>query len=340
MGKILIISVLSLVFSGLNLSAKTLSDTCGEDFELQGEANRILAYWHANNNQLLLMLGGAQRSFVTSDEVAKNELFYKIYPNLKILNFKLSGGAPQIEELLNLNPDIVITAPKFKSELKRHGFKAVCATYNSFKTMRDALNLTAQIIGGEAPAKAQRYLAYLDRNIKIVSERISKIPQQNRPKVLHIAKSSNLTLADGISSIVDEWIKLAGGVNAVQARRGNLINLNVEEIINIDPDVIIVGTSGEFGITAQEALERVYGDAAFSGLSAVKQHRVYVNPLGVFNWDRYSAEVALQVLWAAKTLHPQLFEDIDIKAEARAFYKEFMNYELSERELEIIFEGI
>jgi len=38
-----------------------------------------------------------------------------------------------------------------------------------------------------------------------------------------------------------------------------------------------------------------------------------VNPKGVFSWDRYGAEEALQIQWAAKTLYPDLFTNINIK---------------------------
>lgn len=335
MRKILIMAALALSMLG----AKTLTDTCGETVEIKDDIKSIVAYWHANNNQLILMLGGADKTFVTRDAVAKNELFYKFYPRLNYLGAKISGGNLQVEELLKINPDVVITARKFKEGLDRYGFTTVCATYSSFKTMRDALNLTAQIIGGEAKAKAQKYLEYLEGNIKFVTDRTSKIAPKDRPKVLHIVKSSNLTNVDGVNSIVDEWINIAGGVNAVQSKQGNMVNLTAEEVISIDPDVIIVGTSGELGITAEQALERVRDDVVFSELKAVKEGRVYINPLGVFNWDRYSAEVALQVLWAAKTLHPQLFEDVDVAKEAGKFYKEFLGYELGDEELEIIFNG-
>jgi hypothetical protein len=44
------------------------------------------------------------------------------------------------------------------------------------------------------------------------------------------------------------------------------------------------------------------------------------------------------IQWAAKTPHPDLFKDIDIRAEARNFYLTFFNYSLTEVELDQVFQ--
>ena len=48
----------------------------------------------------------------------------------------------------------------------------------------------------------------------------------------------------------------------------------------------------------------------------------------------------MQILWAAKTIQPEIFADIDVRAETKAFYKKFMNYELSDAEFEYILKGL
>ena len=60
----------------------------------------------------------------------------------------------------------------------------------------------------------------------------------------------------------------------------------------------------------------------------------------MFSWDRYGAESALQILWAATIVQPELFKDVDVKAKTKAFYKEFMNYDLSDAEFDYILKGL
>ena len=86
--------------------------------------------------------------------------------------------------------------------------------------------------------------------------------------------------------------------------------------------------------------EKIYENNAYAVTNAVKNKRVYVTPAGVFSWDRYGAEGALQILWVAKTLHPEIFKDIDIAAETKKFYKEFLHYELSDDEVNYILNGL
>jgi hypothetical protein len=42
---------------------------------------------------------------------------------------------------------------------------------------------------------------------------------------------------------------------------------------------------------------------------------------GVYLWSVRIAEGALQPLWLGKTLHPDLFSDLDIKRQLRIFIK-------------------
>ena len=99
----------------------------------------------------------------------------------------------------------------------------------------------AEVIGGDVPKIAEKFNEYFDGNLKRVQNEIGKIaPSYNKPKVLHIADGKNLFKVDGANTIIDEWIRVAGGQNAVQ-KAGNMLEINAEEIPNMNPDVIIIG---------------------------------------------------------------------------------------------------
>ena len=172
----------------------------------------------------------------------------------------------------------------------------------------------------------------LDANIKLVADRMKGVSGADKVTVLHIVSPSSFTKVDGLNNIVDEWIKLAGGVNALTAQ-GNMIDVTMEEIVSADPQVIIIGSG------AAAAVEQLMADEAWSGITAVKNGAVYANPSGVFAWDRYSGEEALQVLWAAKKLNPDVFEDVDMEQETKDFYQTFYGYELTDDEVSRILNG-
>ena len=62
-----------------------------------------------------------------------------------------------------------------------------------------------------------------------------------------------------------------------------------------------------------------------------KNNRIYANPTGTFPWDRYSAEEALQILWAAQLFHPEQFKDLNMVEKTQAFYKKILRLYVKQR---------
>ena len=201
--------------------------------------------------------------------------------------------------------------------------------------MEKSIYATAEVIGtDDARKKAEKLANKIHDNSEFVTARTKNIPDAKRPKVLHLLGGANLLKIDGTNTIQNTWIKLGGGVNAINTE-GSMIEISAEEIINANPDIIIVG-----GNDTDAQIKKIKEHPAFSGSNAVKNGKVYGNPKGVFSWDRYGAENVLQILWAAKTIQPDLFKDVDIKAKTKEFYKEFLNHDLSDTEYGYILKGL
>lgn len=313
---------------------QTVVDQGGTEVELPSEVKTIADLWHANN-QIVLLLGGADKLVATTENIKKTAWFAKVYPRIKDVSAPLNGNDVQIEELMSLKPDVVLSSTDTQIEaVRKAGLKAVKVNFQSFDEMRETVKLTAQVIGPDAEKKAEEYLKYLDGNINYVSERIKDVPEEKRSKVLHLVNGTELLKVDGKKTIIDEWINLSGGVNALDAE-GNQITITMEDIVKSDPDIIIIG-----GTSAKKGKEAMENDPTWSSLKAVKNKKIYSNPVGTFQWDRYSAEEALQVLWVAKTLYPNLFEDLDLVKKTQEFYKTFLNYDLTSDEAQRIIDGL
>ena len=180
----------------------------------------------------------------------------------------------------------------------------------------------------EAIERAEKYL---EKNENLIKERLQGVTES--PKVLHIAGGSDLTKVDGSNSLIGEWMKLSGAKNSLDGVE-NLKNISMEQIIASQPEYIIIG-----GADAQKGVDAIKADAAWADVPAVKNGKIIKNPVGTFNWDRYSAEQALQILWAAKLFHPEKFSDVDLVKETREFYSTFYGYQLTEDEAQRIING-
>jgi len=208
-------------------------------------------------------------------------------------------------------------------------YKQSNCSFKTYDEMIRSVQLTAEVFGGEAVDIANRYTSYLKERLDWVAERVEDIPEEKRTTVAHGNFIYELNF-DGANTIIDEWIKYAGGINAAaEGMTGNLQTISMEQVLQWDPDVLITGKP-------KKQVEQVMSDPAWANLKAVKNGRVYSNPKGVFAWDRYGVESALQPQWCAKLLYPGLFEDFDIAQELKNFYHTFFYYELSDQQAQMI----
>lgn len=53
----------------------------------------------------------------------------------------------------------------------------------------------------------------------------------------------------------------------------------------------------------------------------------------MFWWCRETCEAVLQPLWLASQLYPDVFADIDMRAETRDFYQRFFGYRLDDADV-------
>jgi iron complex transport system substrate-binding protein len=218
---------------------------------------------------------------------------------------------------------------------------AVVMNFNSFQQLPQSILLAGDVYGGPAKERARAFVDYLDSKRSLIRSRLANLPADQRPSVVHISSYPPLVI-DGGPSLIGEWIRLGGGTDAASSVSGTHVGISIEQLLKWNPDVLIVQTpGGDQGLaanSAQSVIETLSKAPGWQQLQAVKTHRVYLNPQGMYPWDRFGPEEALQIQWIAKTLHPTLFKDLDIRAEARGFYQTFFGYALSDAELDQIFQ--
>ena len=222
------------------------------------------------------------------------------------------------------------------TEVNQAGLKGVRVSFQDFDGLKKTVRITAEVLGDKAPAVAESYIKELEDNIQFVESRIKDVKEAQRPTVLHITKGIDLLMIDGGKSMIGEWIKMAGG-KSVLPDEANMVTVTMESIVEANPDVIIIGSSGN---KAQAAIEKIKSAPSWQSISAVKNNRVYANPTGTFPWDRYSAEEALQILWAAQLFHPEKFKDVNMVEKTQGFYKKYYGYALSKKNAEQILKGL
>ncbi len=318
------------VYAATQPATQVITDSNGRKVSVPTNINRIGDAWHAHN-VVLTMLGAGDKIVATVLTPQSRPWLYRVNPALGKAATVFTTSSVNLEELLKTKPDVVFlpTSDKNADKISALGIPVLQMGFTDFDGLKRCFSETGAILGGKALAKARKYITYLDQKLAMVTAVTNKIPKEQRPRVLHVTALTPLVV-DGRDTIINAWIETAGGVNAAAEVSGNNREVTFEQILKWNPDVIVLSSTllGNGGTD----LEKVLNDPRWKQVAAVQKSKVFYNPDGAFMWDRYSAEEALEIQWAAKTLHPDRFKQIDMVKETCYFYKTFFNYPLRPEE--------
>lgn len=321
---------------------RTVTNLDGSEIVVPTEVNRVAALFGPSYEKVVLL--GAEDKIV-----ANGDFHIDGWPWSNVIYERLDEvpGVPNaheslnIEEILKLKPDVVFywDNPAEVQRLQEANIAVVPAVSSAqgqkFEDCKNMLMVYAQVLGKEEEKIAQEYCQYFDEKVDMITSVTKDIPEDQKPSVYFAVQK--LLWSAGKESDIPEVIDLAGG-KCVHANMpgGSKSEVNMEQMLKWDPEYIFVDHAGSSGnASAEEVVSEMSEDARYKQLSAVQNEQVKVCPTGVFFWDAGQQKVLL-LMWMAKTLHPDLFEDLDMQAELKYFYKKFYRYDLTDEEVEKI----
>jgi iron complex transport system substrate-binding protein len=171
----------------------------------------------------------------------------------------------------------------------------------------------------------------------MVAGRLKDVPEERKPRgmFLHLYDDSRVGVPMGDKSWANYWITAGGGRNVASGDGSGTQSVSMEQVYEWDPEKIFI-TNFNPGQPEDLYGNRV-GNYDWSGVSAVKNKAVYKMPLGMYRWYVCNADSPLTLLWMAKQNHPDLFADVDVDAEVKAYYKRFYKLTLTDDDLEKIY---
>lgn len=311
---------------------RIVKDILGIEVEIPGEVNKVVNLWPASNSAMLAM--GAGEKLVGTTAFTKG-LFWSpfVYPD--IVNVPTATDNP--EELLKLNPDVVITPNNEVAEkLNKAGIPTLNLMFSNFENMKEAFAILGDVLGPEYAEKAARWSKLVDDNFAEVDAAMAGLTDEEKPIVYYIQGQSNQGLYTTFrgDSIMRDWCEHGGGKWASLLLKLDGSNANPEEVLKLNPDVVIIG-----GPAQHELYEELMAAPEWKEINAVKNGRVYTNPMGLFPWERFGMESALQIKFAASVINPDLYQ-VDMVAETQAFYRDFVGVELTVEQAENMIAGL
>lgn len=195
---------------------------------------------------------------------------------------------------------------------------------------KENLRLYAKVLGPKAAQRASMWESYVDDQVRFVTSRTSTLSPHERPTVYYLRGPDALT-SHGTRGCPYWYTHLAGAQMAVAGTSNQgRATITAEQLILWNPEVVFVGRF--------YSVDLLLKDPRFRTLRAVEHNAVYPMPTGVFFWDG-GPESVLLMLWAAKTVHPELFPDLDLARAIREYYSQFYGVWLDERALGNLLDG-
>ena len=110
---------------------------------------------------------------------------------------------------------------------------------------------------------------------------------------------------------------------------------SVEALLSWNPEYILQIIAVD---NNRQYYNQLRNDPIFKDIPAIAEGRTYTFPVGINYWFTGS-EAGLGILITAKVLHPDKFQDINVRQEANEFYKNFLGVELDDESYEIMLRG-
>lgn len=229
---------------------------------------------------------------------------YCDYPPEAQLKAKVGGfWNPTIENIVALSPDLVFTMGSNKPLMT--ALDALKITYIVLQP-KDIEGVLRDI---ELVGKVTNTAETAEKLIRDMQERIlhvaDRVKGARRPKVFYIIEAENLNSpwTAGPGSFIDSLISTAGGENIGAKAQAPWSQFSIEEIVNSDPDIIIIPTKHGTAFTAPEAFKE---HPIWQKITAVRLGRIFTIDDDLTS--RYGPRIALGLEEMARIIHPELFK--------------------------------
>lgn len=306
---------------------RVIVDQLGRTVELPETIEKVCAT-HIYGGKMLFAMGqkdriGFQMQIGADTEaVAELDDYYGSLPTV----LSAPNGTDSPEGLLALGINLVFTDISKGEEAteiyQNAGIAAIAVSGETF----DEVYETARIMGEvfECPERADEVIEFIEDLREMISSRLTGLPETDKPTVL-VCGSGGVYTAATAGMFQHQMVETAGGINAGAHLAGRWANISAEDIILWDPDYIVLGST--FGV---DDVDSVLAEPALQPVKAIKNKEVYIFPTTLGWWDFPLPLSVIGIIWMAKTIHPDYFEDIDILEMADQVYEFIYGYSYTE----------
>lgn len=314
---------------------RTITDMVGRTVVVPSEIESILCTSPPSTNLVYMIAPDRLAGWNFAPEVGYTAERYAALP---VVGGWFGKDTGNYETFISMHPDVVIegfttdggtAGATIAERQQKMGAIPVIAVEDSTNSSGYSapIRFMGELLGEEEQAEAM--IAYYEGVLTTVTERAASIPDDERVGVYYAEGPKGLT-TDPSGSSHSELIDLCGGRNvadcAITPGMG-MTEVSMEQVIAWDPDLILVEDPVFYATVKTNPL--------WQEITAVKTGRVYLTPQTAFCWfDRPPGiNRIVGIPWTAKTLYPDLFQDMDLMNLVREYHEIFLHVSLSDDQI-------
>jgi iron complex transport system substrate-binding protein len=247
---------------------------------------------------------------------------------------------PDIEAILNLNPDAVVISStgvdRMKSTidaLESAGIRVLGFNCQTPAIHQEEVKKLGYIFDREK--EAEEYLDWREDILNSIKETVENIPEEDKPKV-YFAPS----FKKGVYYIYGQYayIEMAGGKDIFADQPGKYMSVDPEAVMERNPDIIVrvaPWAAGGYGVDADDTTElkalreEIMSRPELQNVEAVKNERVHIIADHLVSFfPSAGCRQFVQIAYQAKWFHPELFEDLDPQAIHQEYLTRFQGLDI------------
>ena len=284
--------------------------------------------------EVIRILGAKDKIVGVSSSVKDDEIYFQELSKLPVVG---SARDPDLEAILALNPDLVITLayPSYVAKIdgKLPGIPIVCLTLYKPEILVENLEKLGYVFGRKDAAN--EFIDWYEGCINTIKERTEGISEEDRPRVYLEATYSlgEKYKTGGSKTGWNQKIEIAGGNNIFGDISAGIIKVDPEEVIERNPEIIVKRViTKECGYAIDDITgfsdmrKEVMTRPELAHVNAIVNECVYIIHIDIFGGFNHLPGTA----YLAKWFHPDLFSDLDPQAIHQEYLTRFqgLDYDL------------
>lgn len=244
----------------------------------------------------------------------RNDLIRAVKPDIETITSVGSGADVNIEAIMQLKPDLVITwawKPESIRFMEAKGLRVIAIYPENIGEIYQVMRLLGQLFQREDKVKAA--IAEMEATFSLIRERVSKRQSGEKRTMLFLGGESN-SVSCGLG-INNDLMNMIGGINQAGTIKERNTLVSLEQIVVWNPEVIFIWSNA--GYTAKDIID----NPQWQNVRAVREGRVFKTP----EWTTWSPRMAMLALWMAKQAYPEDFKDHEIGMVADRLYQKIFH---------------